>query len=250
MFKPPDRTKVKTPQDVAKHQGRDFRVPDGDEMTVTPDTPDVFPVEVRTFQDLQTLNFIPPQLQEAATRAAIAADNAAALVLAQGILQNRPAGGSSCGCDDAHTSTLSSLAAFRPVNRDLMTAAVPASALELPPKTTFAQDLAVTYNGIRKSLNTQLAGLLEAATQREVRFDSRLAGIARGWINRVDLFGRIPVGVFRPRDVVIGRNATLFLNPDVTSLRANNIQIHVGGRLIVQSGYVKIVCASMRGAIP
>lgn len=180
-------------------------------------------VEVKSFNDLQELSLIPKGLDETIVQKAIADDEEEALSIAREYLKEGKAKG--CGCENDQ-------------NREIA-----------PLKLSYRAVLRTTFNGIRKTHNVHLSRVLSDFYEKEIERDSLLPAITHGWVKRWLTFKLIPILIFFPKDITILNNATLNLSSSTDMLWANDIRIHVGGKLKINSSYIKIKCASVKGNI-
>lgn len=230
--------------DMFKNPGLELKATHDKDVTVGIEHPAVRTVEIKSFKDLQQLSLVPAQLEEGKARAAIRDDDRSGLDVAEALLRRNPA-----SCDCAAPVSGGAIVApsgnvFTSVDRPGLNDAVLSA---VPVKSVFAREISLAYTGVRKVRHPQLAAVMSDALRTELRFDSMAVRIAYGWIVRRAEFGVIDFTVALGRDVIVERNGTLRLSADVDSLRANAIRIFTGGRLIVQSGYIKIVCVSVAG---
>jgi hypothetical protein len=236
-----DRTSL---VDLVKSPGKELKVSHDKETTIDIEYPAVRTVEINSFKDLQQLSLVPAQLEEGKALDAIRDDDRTALEVAESLLRRNPI---PCECADPSSAgavVVRSTDVFRALDRPDLTDAVLS---ESPVKSVFAREVALAYTGVRKVRHPQLAAVISDALRTQLRFDALPVRIAYGWIVRRAEFRAIDFTVLSALDVVVERNGTLRLSPDIDSLRAQEIRIFTGGRLIVQSSYIKIVCASVAG---
>lgn len=211
-----------------RQKGENFAVPRGQEVRVDPDddrfASSTYRLEVRSFEDLEKMSMVPTGLPQKEVMEALAKDDAESLDLAHRLLETRAKSGP-CSCQ-ATTGE------------------------QAPRKLTYRSELRIEYNGIRKSHNVHLARLLTNVHRRQVAWDSLLAAHTHGHFARLTEEPSIAVVVWLGFDLVIMHNATLHIQPSVSQIKFNNINIHVGGRLNVLGSYLKIKCESIQGNIP
>jgi hypothetical protein len=51
------------------------------------------------------------------------------------------------------------------------------------------------------------------------------------------------------QDIVVRPNATLFVEAEVSLLRARDIQLYVGARLVMAGACAKVLCRSVKGGL-
>ena len=247
--------------DLFKQSPRDLSVEHDKAVVIDADDRRCRTVELNSFKDLQALNLIPANLDETAARAAIDEDDRGALSFAESITSRAQTG---CGCADEAVGagapgarpvissvfrTEGSPFAFGDVAPVFARPELLPGALErfTPIKRGLGQEIGLTYTGVRKLRHPRLSEVLTATLRRPIRFDAAVSRITHGWITRLQEFGRFDLTLLFARDVVVQRNSTLTLGSGVDSLRANDIRIFRGGRLAIQSSYIKIVCNSVAG---
>ncbi len=224
------RHELREIKEVLEHRGEDIVIPYSREVSLTPDNQEYAKlfhhVEIRSFEDLQSLTFVPDKLDEKRTLDAIATDDASALAAAQDFVRSR---GTSCACLDSGE------------RRE------PEPSQAVQRKMSYGSDLRVAYAGIRRWQHPTLARLLTEALRANVDWDSPVATHTHRWIDRLRLAHRIPLEVFVPQDVTVLNNATMFVSSTTKLLWAKDIRIHVGGRIVAHSSYTKIRCKSIQG---
>lgn len=209
---------------VLQQQAHNIVIPQSQEVNVGPDEEygQLFHrVQLRTFDDLQALSLVPEGLNEDNVRQAMALDDAEALNQARNHLHTTLR---TCSCQGGQTGQSSW-------------------------KYHFRSDLRTTYNGIRRTYHLHLSQLLSDHYQKTVEWDSLLAMSVWGWTKHVTDFAP-SVLVLLAADITINRDATMNLSTTAKVLLANDIRIHVGGRLIINSSFIKIRCASAQGDLP
>ncbi len=203
--------KMLTAKEVLQRDTRSIDVPEGSQFMLSPSDPDQASwfsrVQLRSYEDLQTLGFVPRRLAEDKVRQAIAADDAEVHGLASKLLA-QPAG--VCGCPKSGACT----SASRP------------------------RPLRTVYNSVRKRHNPSLAKLLGEHYGASMAWDDPGAAIMRKWLDAARWHREIIVAVLR--DITIQRNATFTVAPSAKSLMARNIWIHPTGRLVGQGSYLRI----------
>lgn len=221
------RSDIKPIDEALAQQREDILVTYSKEINVGPEEGEYthlfHRVEVRSFEDLQALTLIPEKLDEKRTRDALRSDDESVLDMAQNSLNIRIR---SCGC---HESSSKEDAQMR---------------------LNSASDLRTIYDTIRTRHNPQLAELLSEIYRREVAWDSLVAAHVHKWIQRLHVVQVIPLWILLSKDITILNNATLHLSASTNLLWANDIRIHLGGKLRSNSSYTKIMCVSIQGNIP
>jgi hypothetical protein len=190
-------------------------------------------VRVCTYEDLQTLHFIPVRLRETDVREAMAHDDGEALAAARSHLQT---GSMVCSCGmGAGVAHASGPVAYR-------------------------RSLRTTYNAIRKFYNPALARVYSEAMGTKEAWDSLAVAIVAGWVKKVPPSLTLasappppklihPLLVMFGKEIEINKNATLYTGP-VNYLNAIALKIHVGGKMKIQSSGIKIWCKSAQGNLP
>ena len=221
------RSEIKPIKEALEQPRDDVVITYSKEVSITPGKGEyanlLHHVEIRSFEDLQALSFIPDKLDEKRTLDALTSDDASALSAAQNYVQAR---GKSCRCQEAQTTE------------------------EIHRKASYASDLRTTYESIRRWQNPQLARMLTEAYRKEVAWDSPIAAHVRGWVHLWQLVHAIPIWIFLPNNITVLNNATLHVPAITKLLLANQIRIHAGGRIWAHSSYTKIKCASIQGNLP
>lgn len=205
---------------------KDLEVPAGSAVTLSPyerEYADRFArVEIKSFDDLQVVGFVPRGLSEDKVRRAIDEDDAEALRMAHNALANPPAAGGGCEC--AHPGAADA----------------------------GRGDLRQHYERARKRFNPSLSRVISEHLRTRVEWDSPVAVAVRKWAQRVGAGGgRYGTAEYVPahrftilqliiRDVIINRGATLHVEPSVQNFLARWILIHRTGRLVHGGGYLKI----------
>lgn len=223
---PQKRSECKPIIEVLQQRGDDIVIPKSKVVNVGPEEKEFAQffhrVEVRSFDDLQELSLISKGLDEKRVQKAIADDDGEALSIAREYVKGRAK-----ACDFESGQNMEAT----------------------PLKLSYRSSLRTTFNGIRKSHNIHLSRLLSDLHGEEVESHSLIAAITHGWFKRLLFLKVIPILVFLPKDITIMHNATLNLSPSTNLLWANDIRIHIGGKLKINSSYVKIRCASVKGNI-
>jgi hypothetical protein len=200
-----------TAKEVLKLELRPIEVPEGAEVVLSPADPEYAScfarVRIQSYDDLQTLGFVPRRLAEDKVRQALAADDGEVYELA-GKLRQQPAGG--CGCSDA---------------------AAQGSMLRTSP-------VRGIYNAIRKRHNPALARVVADHYGSQTTWDAPVPAILRKWMVAISAKPNIVVVVIG--NITINKNATLAVAPSSKSLLAWNIWIHSTGKLIAQGSYLKV----------
>ncbi|MDH5823585.1 hypothetical protein QFW77_11365 [Luteimonas sp. RD2P54] len=182
-------------------------------------------VRVSSFKDLQRMSFVPEGLDEKKAMDAIARDNDAAFEAA---LRAPDEGDPDCGCDcdgrhDAETP------ASRPAGRAAIS------------------PLRARYSRLRRNFHPQLARALTEVYRRDVQWDHMVATHVHRWIDRLVVAKEFDLGSILFRDIVVGKNSTFNVAASTQILWANDIRIHVGGKIRTLGSYMKVKCASIQG---
>jgi hypothetical protein len=210
--------RIYTAEEVVREEGRDLEVPEDREFRLAPGEPHAahffFRVRLRTYSDVQLLGFVPRALPEEKVRRAIAEDDGGARQLAQETLRAaRPLVEADCQC-------------------------APAASGPLP----YGRQLRTTYTRIRRFHHPAFAELLSDHYGVEVAWDSPTVVNLWRWASSPEAIAVIALF----GDITINRNATLLVDSTTKALWAANIWIHRTGRLVSQSGYLKIWAHSIR----
>lgn len=203
--------KLYTAKDALKREASRIEVPENTEMLLSPTNREFASyfaqVEIKSYEDLQLLGFVPRRLSEEKVRQAIAADDDEVYKIASSSMAQKSAHDCNCGNQDAYA--------------------------EKP----YGSSLRTNYNSIRKRHNPALARLLSDHLNTHVSWDDPSASIVRKWA----LSSRIrAISSLLFEDITINRNATLAVAANTKSLLAHNIWIHQTGRLVQQGSYLKI----------
>ncbi len=197
-------------KEVLTREPRDLEVPENTEMLLSPyerEHSEYFVrVELKSFEDLKTLGFVPRGLSEEKVRHAISMDDEEARNLADKLLDTQAR--QRCSCENHQPQTSRS----------------------------YGSDLRRLYTSTRNRYHPSLAKLLAEHLSARVEWDSPLPGIIRRWI----LFTDISLVSALFRDITINRGATLSVDKSARSLMAGTIWIHRTGRLVSQGSYLKI----------
>jgi len=203
--------KVLSAKEALRRDLKTLEVPAGADVMFSPYEPefaDYFAqVEVKIFDDLKTLGFVPRGLKEESVRRAIADDDEEAYKIAQTRLYNSPSG-HGCECQPQKSSG--------PVSK-----------------------LREQYASARQSFNPALARVLSDHLKTRIEWDNPIAGIVHKWVRHIE-FAERAVNVAILNDITINRGATLRVDASTRSLLAGSIYIHQTGRLIFNGGYLKI----------
>lgn len=214
--------------ELSRVDGEDIVVNRGQEVVLAPDREEYVryfhEVEVRSFTDLQALHFIPEGLDEAKIRTAITKDDAEGLALARTQLQIPAA--APCGCHGGHAESAT------------------------VPQRSYAANLRSAYTAIRRAYHPYLAEVLSEHYGRQILWDDLLPKNVRGWTVQLERMTFLKPIALKLKDITIQQNATLSLTSSTSKLWANDIRIHVGGKLNVNSSYIKIRCHSVQGNLP
>jgi hypothetical protein len=176
-------------------------------------------VEVKNFDDLKTLGFVPRGLVEDKVRCVVVVSNRAAYKVAHTMLSNDPVRGHGCDCQQPQT------------------AKAPRS------------DLRQRYESARKRFNPALSRLLSEHLQARVDWDSPVAGIVKRWTQYVDLAQRAAISIALLSDITINRGAILRVDQSTKALLVGTIWIHRTGRLVYDGGYIKIWARAIENLI-
>jgi hypothetical protein len=200
-----------TSREALRREFMRIEVPEDSELSLSPTNREYARcfarVHLQSYEDLQTLGFVPRRLPEERVREAIATDDEEAFKLAS-TMMHQPV--RDCGCE--------SQGAYQ----------------ERASRST----LRTAYNSVRKSHNRALAGLLSDHYGTHIAWDSPLAGIVRKWDSYLGLNAEIVIALLE--DIIINRNATLAVAANAKSLLAHNIWVHDTGRLVLQGSYTKV----------
>lgn len=198
-------------KDALRSELRPIDVPENTEFLLSPSDPEYASsfarVRVRSYEDLQTLGFVPRRLAEEKVRQAIAADDREVYELASRM--PRQSSGD-CGCSESPTYA----------------------------STSRGSPIRTAYNSIRKRHNPTLSRVLADHYGSQITWDAAVTAIARKWTVAVKLNPEIILVLLG--DITINKNATLAVAPNSKSLLAWNIWIHTTGRLVGQGSYLKI----------
>jgi hypothetical protein len=204
--------KLYTAKDLLKREASRIEVPENTEMLLSPSNREFASyfsqVEVKSYEDLQLLGFVPRRLSEEKIRQAITADDDEVYKVAYSSMSQKTAYDCNCGNQDVYSVKL------------------------------YGTSLRTNYNNIRKKHNPALARLLSDHLNTQVAWDDPLASVVRKWAisSRIDKL----IYVVLLEDIIINRNATLAVAANTKSLLAHNIWIHQTGRLVKQGSYLKI----------
>lgn len=209
-----EQTKQCSAKEALKHDLRSIDVPEDTTVLLSPtsrDFADCFlRVHLRSYEDLQTLGFVPRGLSEENVRKAIAGDDDETYKMAQTTFcQVRH----DCDCSEHRGHTAN------------------------PHRN---KTLRSTYTAIRKSHNPNLARLLSDHYGTRMPWDSPIAGIVAKWTGYIEIVLDPLILVLFAQDITINRNATLAVDANAKSLMARDIKIHNTGKLVHQGGYLKV----------
>ena len=223
---PQKRSECKPINEVLQQRGDDIVIPKSKVVNVRIEEKEFAQffhrVEVRSFDDLQELSLISKGLNEKKVQKAIADDDGEALSIVREYVKGRA---EACDCESGQNMEAT------------------------PLKLSYRSGLRTTFNGIRKTHNIHLSRLLSDLLGEEVESDSLIAAITHGWVKRLAILKVMPIWVCLLKNITIMHNATLNLWPLTNLLRANDIRIHVGGKSNINSSYIKVRCASVKGDI-
>ncbi len=200
-----------TAKDALRLELRPIEVPENAEILLSPANPEYAScfarVRLKSYEDLQTLGFVPRRLAEEKVRQAMAADDGEVYDLAGKMLRQSSG---ECGCSKgaAHVTVLR------------------------------GSPIRSVYNNIRKRHNPALARVLADHYGTQMAWDTPVPAIVRKWVVAVRLNPEIIIALLG--DITIHKNATLAVAASSKSLMAWNIWIHTTGRLVQQSSYLKI----------
>lgn len=168
-------------------------------------------VHANSVHDLQILGLVPRGLREEELKQAMSQDDRAAFETAREISSRGVAPSCACGAtpDAAH----------------------------IP----YGANVALTYAAVRKAFNPALAALLSTHQKTTFRWDSIHTQAVRGWLDRLNkVVAEVPVLIALFRDIRVGHNSRVVLDPQCAQLFARGIYIHKTGTLVHQSGYLRI----------
>lgn len=238
---PNEREALRPLREVLDRQERaDVVVEPDTEVDLEPDGeygPLFHRVELASFNDLTALKLVPEELDEGSVRAAIGRDDVEALSLSRDLVRAGMASRTAtCACgghsepDDAPAQSWLQQQTSQTVALD------------------YRSHLSRTYEAVRKAHHPALAEAVSESTGRRIRWDDpELTGIHR-WATLIEKAWLIAILLIQ--DLTIGKNATLNVSSQTTSMLVNDIRIHAGGRMVIKSPFISINCASVRGSIP
>lgn len=204
--------KVVSAKEALRRDLKSLQVPASTDVMFSPYDSEFAPyfarVEVKDFDDLKVLGFVPRGLAEEKVRSAIAADENEAYKVAHTMLANSPA--PNCTCQHPQTTVVS------------------------------GSNLRQHYASARKSFNPALARVLTEHLQTRVEWDSPIASIVRNWMRFIEISQRSAISIALLNDITIDRGAVLRLDKSTKALFAGTIYIHRTGQLIYDGGYLKI----------
>ena len=164
---------------------------------------------VRTFADLQALGFAPGGLSEAQVKRAIADDDMEALRTAR----------TRCGRWS--------------------------EAPEPEPEPT-DRALRAAYDEIRAAQNPHLARVMSEQTGVAHSWDDTSARVLAGAMTKLTL-QPVFIPLMLVQDIVVQRDATLRIDAGISLLRARDIRLYVGAKLVLHGPYTKVICRSVKG---
>ena len=169
-------------------------------------------VTVGSFADLQTLGFAPKRLTEARVRQAIGDDDAEALRAMHESTRLDPHEG--CSCSSAQQSAA-------PIIRN-------------------------AYDRIRPQQHPHLARLFSGELGVHFQFDAIPVRVLAGALAQMQILPLL-LELFLVRDIVVQRDATLTIDATVSLLRARDVKLFVGAKLVTTTPYLKVICRSVKG---
>jgi hypothetical protein len=104
----------------------------------------------------------------------------------------------------------------------------------------------VLFDEVRSAQHPHLARLFSDKTGIEHRWDSISVRMLAGAMSRLALH-ELHLQLLLVQDIIVRPNATLFVDAAVSLLRARDIQLYVGARLVMAGACSKVVCRSVRG---
>jgi hypothetical protein len=104
----------------------------------------------------------------------------------------------------------------------------------------------VFFDELRSAQHPHLARLFSDKTGIEHGWDSIPVRVLAGAMSRLALH-ELYLELLLVRDIIVRSNATLFVDAAVSLLRARDIQLYVGARLVMAGACSKVVCRSVQG---
>lgn len=109
-----------------------------------------------------------------------------------------------------------------------------------------AQASRALFDEVRSAQHPHLARLFSEKTGIEHQWDSVSVRMLAGAMSRLALH-ELYLQLLLVRDIIVRPNATLFVDAAVSLLRARDIELYVGSRLVMAGACSKVVCRSVRG---
>jgi len=199
-------------KDALRLELRPIEVPENAELLLSPGNPEYansfIRVRLKSYEDLQTLGFVPRKLAEDKVRQAMAADDAEMYDLAGKMFRQSPC---ECGCSKRTMDVSQSR----------------------------GSPIRMIYNRMRKRHNPALSRVLSDHYGTKISWDTPVPAIVRKWVEFL-LLRPEEIIIALLGDITIHRNATLAVAASSKSLLARNIWIHKTGRLVGQGSYLKV----------
>jgi hypothetical protein len=204
--------------ELIRQDPRDLEVPEGTEVLLSPDDPQFAHhfarVDMRSYEDLQLLGFIPRGLDLDALRSAIRHDDEAA----QQVAHERLARGNPC--DDRERQ-----------------------------ETSYGSSLRELTAQIRRDYHPALSRLLNEHYRTTIELDSMRAGLTWKWASSLKELDAVSLVASLFQDITVHKDATLRIDKTDRMLMASNIRIHKTGKIVRSGGYLKIWAHSISAFI-
>jgi hypothetical protein len=216
------RIEICSPADALRRDTVDIRVPEDEELVLSPDDDDLSRcfarVTLESFADLKVLGLVPRAASEDRIRAAMAADDDATYQRVGD--SSAGAAPDDCGCSGSASETGS--LSVRGASRR-------------------------RYEQVRTFHNPALARELSEHYQTTLAWDDPVVAVVHKWVTKTgrEAYVNRPylIGLFE--DITVEKGATLSLEKGLTALYAHDVWIHRRGRIVQRGSYMKLWAATV-----
>jgi hypothetical protein len=195
--------------ELIRQDPRDLDVPENTELLLSPDDPHLVHhfarVDIRSYEDLQLLGFVPRGLNLEALHRALGEDDEASQQVAQTQLNRGEP------CDDADDQ-----------------------------ESSYGSSMRELTARIRRDYHPSLSRVLSEHYRTEIALDSLRAQIVWKWASSIERWNERSVVATLFQDITVNKNATLHIDKSNRLLMAGDIRIHKTGKIVRSGGYLKI----------
>ena len=207
-------------------EGKDVIVPDSTEVLLHPEKQgfsELFhEVKIQSLEDLNNLGIVPTRLDEGKLRLALEEDDERCLQLAQKLYENQA---SPCNCNEnSHKNMMYN----------------------------YRRSFRAIYDRIRRNQNLSLSKLLSIRSGTKVEWDTLVPLHIRHYMIGLNDKAKMatPVNIAKVKNIDVGSKGGLTLGDSQKMLVANDIIIHKGGKIKINTPYIYIKCHSIQGEVP